>query len=319
MKTPYFDRLVDDFGIWQHTKERRILKRHGYALDDAARGLIACLALGRLEQATVLFHYLEQSYMNGHLYGFARADHTFFDYPASEDATGQTIWAMGYAYHLGFQRGRAKRLIKQLQPALAEQRYVRGSAYGLLGALYVDIALASELLAKLQSFFTHTSPDWPWPEAVMTYGNGIVPYAFLRHGLVNGNQQTAVFGRQLLQFVQTKCESGRQLGPIGNNGWLPKDAATAPTYSQQPIDTAYMIWAWIAAAELSGSPADIVQAERWWEWYEGRNIVGQPMYNPRTLQAYDGIEPLMINHDSGAESNICLLLSMKMLGTKQSV
>ena len=58
MDTPFFDTLIDDFGIWQHTDGQAILRHEGYALDDAARGLLLCLALNRTSQAEVLFDYL---------------------------------------------------------------------------------------------------------------------------------------------------------------------------------------------------------------------------------------------------------------------
>ena len=45
METPFFDYLIDNFGIWQHSNGQEIYSSKGYALDDAARGLVACLAL----------------------------------------------------------------------------------------------------------------------------------------------------------------------------------------------------------------------------------------------------------------------------------
>lgn len=319
MKTIYFDHLIDDFGIWQHTNGQRILKQHGYALDDAARGLLACLTLNKRAQAEVLFGYLERSYKDSHLYGFAHADHTFFDYPASEDATAQTIWALGYAYSLGFQKAKALKLIRQLQPALDAMTHVRGPAYALLGALYVDEKLTQNLLTKLQRFFANATREWPWAEDIMTYGNGILPYAFLRHAIVTGDKTSANFGRRLLEFVQEKCETDRVLGPIGNEGWLARDSDTVPDYSQQPIDSAYMIWAWLAAHQLSHLEGDLAQAARWWQWFEGNNILKTRMYDPKTLKAYDGIDRQGVHYHSGAESNICLVLSMKLLETKQTI
>ena len=319
MNTPYFDQLIDDFGIWQHTKNQQILRQHGYALDDAARGLITCLVLDKMNQASVLFEYLEKSYDGTRLYGFAHADRTFFSSPASEDATAQAVWALGYAWHLGFQKARATTLLQALRPKILNAQYVRGPAYALLGALYIDRELADQLMAKLRSFFVGTTSGWPWPEPTMTYGNGILPYAFLRYGLVTGDKSAIRDGRKLLAFIQQKCETNRPLGPVGNEGWLPKGSNEPPDFAQQPIDAAYMIWACVAAYELSGNQSDLVLAKRWWQWYEGHNIAKTRMYNPQTLEAYDGIERAKINDDSGAESNICLLLSMKMLETKKTV
>ena len=76
--TPYFDSLIDDFGIWQHTDETKILRAEGYSLDDAARGLIAALAYEKTEKAAVLLNYLLASRASqGMFYGFSKANREF--------------------------------------------------------------------------------------------------------------------------------------------------------------------------------------------------------------------------------------------------
>lgn len=78
--TPYFDSLIDDFGIWQHTDENTILHSEGYALDDAARGLLLTLALDRTEQSEVLFSYILKSQSKDGYYGFARQERNFIQW-----------------------------------------------------------------------------------------------------------------------------------------------------------------------------------------------------------------------------------------------
>ncbi len=317
--TTYFDNLIDDFGIWQHTDGVDILRGEGYALDDAARGLLLTLALGRNEQSDVLLSYILKSRAKTSFYGFATPKRHFIPNIASDDATGQTIWAAGFALSKNFRRHDCNQLISDITLYLDTTKNMRGYAYALLGAVYVNQEMADHYYNKLRSFFENTDDDWPWPESVMTYGNGIIAYAFLRYGLLYHNKPAVTFGRKLLLFTEERCTNGRYRGPIGNDGWLPRGTKVAPDYSQQPIDAAYMIWAWLAAYRISASPADKKHAFDWMQWFEGDNIAKTKMYDPNDMRCFDGIDIGGVHHNSGAESNICLLLSKYMLTNEVTI
>jgi hypothetical protein len=317
--TPYFDSLIDDFGIWEHTDGVNILREEGYALDDAARGLLLTLALGRVKQSEALLSYILKSQTEAGLYGFANADRSFTPKIASDDVTGQVIWVAGYALSKKFHRDEATRLITKLTPYIDKTENVRGYAYALLGAIYVSKELAEYYYKKLKTFFDNTDEDWPWPESTLTYGNGIMPYAFLRYALVYGDEEAIQLGRRILLFLEERCTYGRQRGPIGNEGWLPRGVKVAPIYSQQPIDSAYMIWAWLAAYQLSKNSFDKERCDAWAQWFEGNNIIRAKMYDPQDMRCFDGIGSYGINYNSGAESNICLLLSKYMLAENVTI
>jgi hypothetical protein len=320
METPFFDALIDDFGIWQHTDGQAILKKEGYALDDAARGLLVCLALNKPRQAEVLFGYIQKSCHDAGFYGFATNKRKFYRYPASDDATGQVVWAMGYAHSLGFHATEAKKIIDKCLPSVMQFDHVRGHAYALLGTVYTDKALAKQLLDKLMSFFQSADNQWLWPEPVMTYGNGVIPYVLLRYGITYDDKTVSKFGLKICKFVHKQCGlNGRLLAPIGNDGWLPKKALTVPEYSQQPIDTAYMVWAWLAAYQYFGQARYYKLAKQWSQWFEGANIKGERMYDPTTLKCFDGIDKADVHHHSGAESNICLLLTLHLLAQQATI
>jgi hypothetical protein len=319
MRTDYFDSLIDDFGIWQHTDGQAILYDEGYALDDAARGLIACLSLQKLEQADVLFRYIFLSFHYNGFYGFATKDRKFIKYPASEDAVGQVMWAMGYAYSLNFHKSESKTLFDKLIPVVSAFHHFRGFAYALLGAVYINQKLSLKLAGKLKWYFRNCQKQWLWPESTMTYGNGIIPYAFLRYAIVAKDPDMAQFGLQVLEFVQAKCTDHRLLGPIGNDKWLSEKADKAPNYSQQPIDSAYMIWAWVATYQYFHKTEYLNKAKLWMEWFKGKNIKHLPMYDSRSLMCYDGIDETSIHYHSGAEANICILLSINILNTLNSI
>lgn len=320
LQTSYFDGLIDDFGIWQHSDGNKILHDEGYALDDAARGLLVVLSLGRNEQSEVLFSYILKSRTNDRFYGFADKNRVFIRNYASDDATGQAIWAAGYAIHKNFNRVKAERLIDSVMPYMNQTKFVRGYAYALLGAVYINKETARFYYEKLRSFFDSADKDWFWPDKTLTYGNGIISYAILRYALIYDDTLAAMFGRKVLLFLEKHCTSRRQRGPIGNDGWHSYESNNpAPNYSQQPIDSAYMIWSWLAAYKISGSPIDKKRYKLWMKWFEGENIANEKMYDQSDMRCFDGIDPWGVHRNSGAESNICLLLSKYMLANDVTI
>ncbi|MBW4060973.1 hypothetical protein HJC99_00120 [Candidatus Saccharibacteria bacterium] len=319
MKTPFFDSLFDDFGIWEHSDGKKPLVEEGYALDDAARGLILCLVLGRDEQASVLFDYIAKSIQGDEIFGFATDTFDFWGAPASDDAIGQIVWAMGQACHRHFRADEAKVLYAKALTILGRPKFIRGTAYALLGALYVSHDSAAELAADLKARFAKTTHHWPWPEEYLTYGNGIIPYALIRYGTECDDAEAIKLGLDTLTFVDKACRLNHFLGPVGNSGWFSAHSDKPPVYSQQPIDAAYMVWAMMAAHIATGKPKWLAGAREWMDWFEGDNITQLKLYDPETLMCFDGIDaPDRISTHSGAESNICFLLSRWMMEHKRT-
>ena len=318
LQTPYFDSLFDDFSIWQHADGTKPLPEHGYALDDATRGLLVCLALGKTEQAHTLFDYILQSRSGFDFNGFYDADRQPIQFPASEDAKGQVIWAMGYAASVGFEKKKAVQLISLLAPGLLSMTAMRGQSYALLGAVYVDSGLALAMKRKLVERFNGLGNDWFWPEETLTYGNGIVAYALLRFGQIYNDDDVTKLGMKVLNFLEAcYTQGGRVRSPIGNVGWFTKGQDKPAEQGQQAIDVTYMMLAWMCAYQISGDTHDRDNVHAWMQWFEGKNIAHERMYDPETLKAFDGIHQANpdhhsasgVNTHSGAESNICFLLS----------
>ena len=317
IKSPFYDSLIDDFGIWQHTDGSKPRRSEGYALDDAARGLIACLVLGRSDQAKVLLNYLVASRKGSDFYGFSTAERKFIKFPSSDDAKAQVVWALGRAIYQNFQADLAQGELNHILPSISNFKFVRGPAYALLGTVYFDPQLSRTLADQLAGQLD-MSQEWIWPEDQMTYANGILPYSLLRYGLITRDQQFQELALKLLEFVETKSRTTGRPAPIGNQGWLDKDQSVAPVFSQQPIDAAYMVWANMAAYQLTNEARYKLRAKEWFSWFSGNNVAGKSLINPRNNQCYDGIDPEGINHDSGAESNICYLLSHYALESEQT-
>jgi hypothetical protein len=327
MNTPYFDSLFDDFSIWQHADGEKPIISEGYALDDATRGLIFCLADGRADQANTLFDYIIKSRKDKTYYGFATDDHKFIAAPASEDAVGQIFWSFGYAISIGFREKEARQFISSMTPSLLNMISLRGPVYALLGAIYTDDILAVILADGLIGRFIDLDNDWYWPEDIITYGNGIIPYALLRYAKACNNPKAEAIGRKALNFLEDICTKDHIRGPIGSDGWFKRTDKIPAAYKQQPIDAAYMIWAWMSAYQLSNNPSDLEKANSWMQWFEGDNIVHSIMYDKDTLKAFNGIDQpghpesneKGVNYHSGAETNICFLFSLWMLKNQKTI
>lgn len=318
LNTGYFDSLINDFGIWQHTDGRLPLLEHGYSLDDAARGFVACLVLGKREQAESLFNYMIASRKGSDFFGFATDKREFIKFPASDDAKAQTIWAFGCAVAHNFRVADAQYEVSQLRPSINSMDTLRGPVYALLGAAYLDAVWAQQLAAKIAAKFDGLGDDWLWPESPMTYALGIIPYALLRYEIVTGDSAHHDLALRILAFVERVSATGRPLGPVGNDGWYSKGQAVAPNYSQQPIDAAYMVWAYVAAFQTTDNTSYLERVDAWMAWFDGQNIADKRMFDPCDNKAFDGINATGVNTDSGAETNICFLLSRWSVATRQT-
>ena len=73
-----------------------------------------------------------------------------------------------------------------------------------------------------------------------------------------------------------------------------------------------MIWACIEAFIVTDEEKYLRRAEEITEWFSGKNIANQQMYDPASGRCYDGlISETEVNKNSGAESTIEALLSLQ--------
>lgn len=319
IETKYFDKLIDDFGIWRHSDGAEVVRNDGYSLGDSAGGLLVALALGKNEKAETLFSYIQKSQMVDSAFGFADKDRNFVTEIASNEAIGQTVWAMGLAYSKSFYRNESVRLINKLTLNLDKASDMYGFAFGLLGAVYVNKELSDYYFGKLKAFFVDMSEEWMWSGPIVAGGSGIVPYAFLRYGSVFKDDEAIQLGRKILLFLEKCCTYERQRGPIGSEGWMTREAEVAPNYSQSPIDAAYMVWAWFIAFQISNDSFDKERYDGWMQWFEGNNILRIKMYDSSDMHCFDSIESWGVSYTSSAQSNICLLLSKYMTTENQTL
>jgi hypothetical protein len=300
--------LTDDFSIWQHTKEDDIDKQHGYALDDAARALLAAVTLKEFELARTYLSFIELACSRSVWANFFRPDRTpIKEKPPTQDALGEVIWALGQANRVGFEQERVGELFEQLRPEVANFRYVRSEAYALLGALELDADVAEELQQKiLHAYMQQSTAAWPWLESTLSYANAIIPYALLQASQRFFQASVGEVGIQMLEFLNKETRERGVPIAIGCDGWYPQGGSKS-LYDQQPIDICYQILANCEAYSMTGEMTFLHEARDRMDWFFGNNIEKVQVVDLVRESVHDAIIKGGVNPNQGSENIVCYL------------
>jgi len=333
---PKFDhlrRLTDDVGILQHAKFIVPNRAHGYCTDDNARALIVVLtARDVLPESSELLD-LDCRYLSFLCHAFDEQKgrfRNFMDYErrwrsgeGSEDSHGRAVWGLGMA--IALERSSdlgdvALGVFERAIPALTELRSPRAWAFGLVGIhSYLKRfggdsevrRLRERLAGRLFDLYqANASPDWPWPENIVTYDNGKIPQALLLSGqwLQRGEMVEAGL-RSLEWLIRTQTDGRGYFVPIGNRGWFRRDGEKA-RFDQQPVEAQSILDACMEAHRVTQDRKWIVEARHCLEWFLGRNDLNAPIYDYRTGGCCDGLTANGPNRNQGAESTLAWLLSL---------
>jgi hypothetical protein len=148
-------------------------------------------------------------------------------------------------------------------------------------------------------------PEWPWPEARLSYANAALPDALLAAGVWLSQPEVLENALSLLRWLLARetLEDHLSPSPVGGSG--PDDHA--PAFDQQPIEVAAMADACAHAALLTGDEAFRGGLARSIAWFDGDNDAGATMWDRRTGGGYDGLEPTGPNLNQGTESTLALI------------
>ena len=256
----------------------------------------------------------------------------------SEDCHGRTLWALALAAERWTDNRRgvvAKTLLAAALPHVEAMCSLRGQSHALLalcrlleaadgqdapgnGGLGVHVAefpslrqiegwadLLEERLTD--AFRRHADPRWPWPEAAMTYANGILPAALLAAYLRSGRRETGDIARRMLDFLIEKMTAAEGwIRPIGNKGWCTREHCAR--WDQQPLEAMKLALAcrygWLAF----GDPQYAETARACRAWFHGRNDAGTPLVD-EDGGCCDGLNEDGPNCNRGAQSTLAYLLT----------
>jgi hypothetical protein len=331
----HLDELSDRTGIMQHAAGSRPDPGHGYCTDDVARALtVDLLHADGLGWAAVAqsagrsMAFLEAAFEPdcGRFRNFQSADGRWLEAVGSEDAHARALLALAEASTSAGDarlRAAATSLFERALPASLSLGYLRPVAAAVvaaeLAARHGNRAAAASLPELARMLWQATSPapgggpDWPWPEAILTYENGIVPRALLRAGDRLADRSMVDRGLRLLDWlVAVQTGPVGDFSPIGNRGWWPRVGPRA-VYDQQPIEATALLLAAEAAWEVTGGSSHRATMEWAYGWFLGRNDARRRVAVPATGGCHDGLTPTGVNANQGAESTLMWLTALERI------
>jgi hypothetical protein len=104
---------------------------------------------------------------------------------------------------------------------------------------------------------------------------------------------------------------------IGSQGFYRKGGIPAG-FDQQPIEANATVSACLEAYRGTAAPAWLQEARSAFEWFLGRNDLGQELYDPATGGCCDGLHPDRVNRNQGAESTLAFLISLAEMNLLES-
>jgi hypothetical protein len=196
----------------------------------------------------------------------------------------------------------------------------RSWAYALLGIyeyfrkLSGDRAAADArdiLTDKLIDLYNRVAtPDWPWFEESLSYGNARLPQVMILSGRWANNPRAFEIGLNSLRWLVDLQKAPRgHFRPIGSEGFYTR-GGTRAEYDQQPIEAQATISACLETFRSTGDPVWYEEARIAFEWFLGRNDLGLPVYDTKSGGCCDGLHIDRVNQNQGAESTLAFLISL---------
>ena len=329
----HLSRLTDTTGIFQHATYTVPNLAEGYCTDDNARAFLLTILLEELGQggpeldrlATTYAAFLQSAFHRHprRFRNFMSFDRRWLEEIGSEDCHGRAVWALGTCV------GRSQRPdlpawaaahFELALPAILEMTSPRAWAFGLLGIQQYLRRFAGDRLAtqiretlttRLVELYEKTAaPDWPWFEEIIAYANARLPQALIASGHESGNARALEVGIQTLGWlVQIQTAPQEHFRAIGCNGFYRKGQERAQ-FDQQPIEAGATVSACLEAYRVTHDAVWLNHARSAFEWFLGRNDLGQELYDPGSGGCCDGLQQDRINRNQGAESTLAFLLAL---------
>jgi hypothetical protein len=332
----HLDELSTELGIMQHAIGSVPDPKYGYCTDDVARALQVDLLQGRgvdwpliAASAWRNLHFLDAAFdtRTSRFRNFrTMSGHWIYATP-SEDSQGRAMLALGQTIAAAPDRRlvhgdrsivRAATLLwDRALPLAGTVTALRAQASIVLGCVArleagPDAATANlleDLAGRLQrAFDLHATPDWPWPEPILTYENGLLPRALIVAGRRLGDETMVETGLRTLDWlISVQTTAAGHLSPIGNE-WWPRGGVRS-RYDQQPIEPTALLLAAEAALAATGEPRYRAAMELAYAWFLGENDLGLWIADPARGSSSDALTPSGVNTNEGAESTLVWLMA----------
>jgi hypothetical protein len=317
----HLKRLTDCFGIIQHSKYGIPDKRTGYTTDDNARALLVITKYWNIIREEELLE-LARIYLgfiwyvlkdDGWLHNFVSYERVFLDDIGSEDSFGRAFLACAYTYNVAPTDISlcAKEILDRMKMHMKEIKSPRAVSFLLAGStFYRDTVETVSYQAErmLELYRKSARDDWKWIEPYLAYDNGIIPAGFLSAYLVLKDTRYLEAGLEILDFLAEYSFKNGIFVPPGNEKWeLNINGEGRPMFDQQPLEVSSFIEACKVAFHITKNDKYIKLAMNAFDWFFGKNIIGEDVYDSSTKACRDGINRYGLNLNAGAESIISYL------------
>ena len=329
LRLDHIVRMSDGTGIFQHATFNVPNFHEGYCTDDNARAFILC---NLLEEPSLLDH-LATSYLallaaalnheTGRFRNFMSHGRQWLEDAGSEDSHARALWALGVGAGRSTNDGHQRLSVYLFElglPAVDSFTSPRAWAFTLLGIheylrAYPTkekvLAARGGFVAKLMDLWNRcATEDWPWFETSATYDNARLSQALILSGKSMKDGVVLETGLNSLRWLASiqKTQAGH-FRPIGSDGFYIKDGARAD-FDQQPVEAQAMVSACLDAFRVTGEPFWTGEAKRAFEWFLGRNDLGQALYDSTSGGCGDGLHPDRVNANQGAESSLAFQIAL---------
>mgnify|MGYP003814843587 CR=1 FL=1 len=175
-------------------------------------------------------------------------------------------------------------------------------------------SLAAELEERLiANFAAYAGDGWRWFEPVMSYGNGLLPWALLVAFGVTGNRRALRVAESSLDFLIAVMSAPHgSIRPIGNEGWCTREHRG--DWDQQPLEAMKLALACREADRIIGTEKYRNVASRCREWFYGDNDKGCMLANPAQGSCSDALTREGASRNRGAESTLAFLMTELIYG-----
>ena len=240
----------------------------------------------------------------------------------SEDSHARALWAVGTALgrsHDPGHRNLCALLFQRGLPPVARFSSPRAWAFALLAIHeYLRTFSGDRVVAQMRDvlagqlvglFHANASPEWQWFEHIATYDNAKLSHALILSGHWTSHGEMLDIGLTSLRWlVEAQTAEGGHFAPIGCHGFWQKGGERA-RFDQQPLEAHATLSACLEAYGVTGDEYWREAAQRCFEWFLGRNDLGQSLYDPLTGGCRDALLQDHLNQNQGAESSLAYYLS----------
>jgi glycosyltransferase involved in cell wall biosynthesis len=335
LKLDHLFRMTDNTGIFQHAIFNVPNYREGYCTDDNARAFILTLLLpemtSRVAQrdverlASTYLSYLWDAFdqETKRFRNFMGHNREWLEAVGSEDSHARALWAVGMA--LGRSRNDGHRnlcalLFQRGLPVVEQFTSPRAWAFVLLAMQeYLRSFSGDRIVNQLRDLLTtrllelfqaNSSKEWQWFEPFATYDNAKLSHAMILSGHWTSRGEVFQAGLQSLRWlVEMQRAKAGHFAPIGSNGFWKRDGERA-RFDQQPIEAYATISACLEAFSLTHDEYWKRASRRCFEWFLGRNDLGESLYDSSTGGCRDALHQDRVSQNQGAESSLAFYLSL---------